>query len=223
MENLKFITRFLLALACVCGVLMCSQCEAQTPTLQLTATPTQIGVSITASTHYHNGVELHPDSIVLFWTCDPYQGQKDLFHQQLLVGDTLWLPSDNYFQGFALVCYPNPILYWKASFSKWSTNTWFQSSNNIAYQAQEQPSIVSHIVNQQEFTINSNAKITRVMIFSYVYGQVYWHDFNGVEGQNNSFTFTKTLAPGLHTLVIRGKYSNQCKECVTIRYPFTIY
>ena len=223
MENLKFVTRLLLVLACICGVLMCAQCEAQTtPTLHLTETPNQIGVSIEVSTHLYNGVEVHPDSIILFWTCDPYRGQKNLTHQELYIGDTLWLQSSNHFQGFALVCYPNPTLYWKAAFSNWGTNTWFQSSNNLSYQAQEQPSI-SFQANQQAFTVSSNAKVTRVMILSPIYGQVYYNNFGGQEGQDNTFTFNKQLVPGYYTAIIRGKYSNQCEEWVTIKRPFVIY
>lgn len=197
-------------------------CLHAQPELKITQTPNQIGVSIIAPTHFYNGVELHPDSTILFWTCDPYQGSKDLFHQELMIGDTLWLPASNHFQGFALACYPIPLGYWKASFTDWSTNTWFQSSNNLNHITQEQPSIQFQ-VEQQDFTVSSNASTTRIMILSPVYGQVYYRNFQGIQGQNNTFAFNKQLPAGYYTAIIRGKYSNQCKEWVTIRRSFTVY
>jgi len=204
---------------------LCATTFLSGQTLTVTQTTDEVGVSIenVYPTDWY-GQQLAPDSIIFFWTCDPFNLNGRMNHEELLIGDTIWFPRNQFLAGFAYVCMPIPNTSpWRAKFTEdWYAHSYFRSTNNVLHVPQESPTVNIKDISQQGFTLESNAKRTRITILHPIYGMVHWEEVLGTEGQINNITINKTLSPGWYVVFVRVQYTNQCQEWFSTRYKIAV-
>lgn len=188
-------------------------------TMNLTETQSQLGLSLEAPAlqDYQSGQFYPPDSVIVFYTCNPYQGQRGLSQLTLLPGDTAWFDKKQFWFAFGIVMYPFEGVYYRG---KWCnpnfvTTKKFCSTNNITWYGSETPSmnLVYQNPSPTNFTleVQSNAMVTRLLVYDPNYNLVLYQNLTGVQGQENNFLLDKSLPPGTYRIFVRGIYENHCQ------------